>query len=426
MTALNRYFFIALLSLTACTPSRNVGTVSSSFTRIESMLHEKDFFSARDLYAQQKEQLTPAQQLIIEAYLDHAFNRPLLSNQKIAALRAAHWTSLSSSSRLALIEQQQFNYGRLFQYKEALAVINEILEEYRDQLSPDEKDDYSNMQVIWRSLQDQPAQTVQIKATTTLPISRDKANLANIQAVAAADTIGFIFDTGANFSTATATTAKRFGMRLLPDSITVGAITGQQVKAVLGICPQLSLGNIQISNAVFIVFPDSALAFPQISFQINGILGFPLLEALKEISITKQDRLVISSSPAPFTEQNLALDFLTPVIRLNGNHFTFDTGADQTMLYPKYYTANKPYIRKHYKKTTIQLGGAGGVRSVQGYYVPFRFKMDDRDILIDSVQLLDEPLAKGKTEFYGNVGQDLIKKFDRMTLNFQSMYVRFD
>jgi predicted aspartyl protease len=73
--------------------------------------------------------------------------------------------------------------------------------------------------------------------------------------------IDFIFDTGANFSTVTETTAKRLNMRIMDTAtIEVGSITSHKVRSKIGVCPEFNLGNIKVENAVFLVFPDEALA----------------------------------------------------------------------------------------------------------------------------------------------------------------------
>ncbi len=63
----------------------------------------------------------------------------------------------------------------------------------------------------------------------------------------------------------------------------------------------------------FLVFPDEALAFPEIGYQIHGIIGFPVIEGMKEIEITRDDRFIVPDKRSTFSERNLAIDFLTPL-----------------------------------------------------------------------------------------------------------------
>jgi hypothetical protein len=209
-------------------------------------------------------------------------------------------------------------------------------------------------------------------------------------------------------------------------SAEIGAITGISVNAKIAVCPELRLKDVHIRNAVFLVFPDSAMAFPQIDFQIHGILGFPVIEALKEIQLTKAGRFIIPKKRSVISTPNLALDFLTPIIYINGENFTFDSGAQQTILYQSYYEKHKDSIQQHYKETTINVGGAGGAISKKGYIIPLHLNIVGKAVAIDSVRLLKENMEEGKTHLSGNIGQDLIKKFDKMTINFETMFVKFD
>src|SRR5690606_9511800 len=151
-----------------------------------------------------------------------------------------------------------------------------------------------------------------------------------------------IFDTGANFSTVTESTAQKLKIHIMDTTvIDVGSITGTKVKSKIGVCPEFSMGDILVKNAVFLVMPDEALAIPQIPFQINGIIGFPVIEAMKEVQLTRSGEFIVPSERSADREQNMALSFLTPVIRLDEGNFTFDSGANSTMLYDNYFKKHK-------------------------------------------------------------------------------------
>src|SRR5690606_30202910 len=131
------------------------------------------------------------------------------------------------------------------------------------------------------------------------------------------DSLFFIFDTGANLSTTTQSVARQLNMEIIPVDIEVGTITGTKVGTQLAVCTKLSMGNITWSDVVFLVMPDEALAFPQINYQIYGILGFPVIESLNEIRISQDGQFTVSEENMPFSgKQNLAMNGLTPLIRI--------------------------------------------------------------------------------------------------------------
>jgi predicted aspartyl protease len=416
--------FLILLSHVAfiVTAQQNVQT---EYDKAQKLLEQKDFFAVRDL-VNSGASFSNFHKLVLQANLDNAFNRPASSNEKIAKAFSGFSSHINDSLKLAMLRLKHANHARLFEYAAAHQTTKQILSAPSRFLTDEEADDFRNMANIWTLLEGQPKQQVVIGQAGFVQMTRDKANLANLPINANAATIDFIFDTGANLSTVTETTAAKMGMNVLGGNIEVGSITGTTVKAKMAVCKAFALGNIVVKNAVFLVFPDDALAFPQIDYQINGIIGFPVLEAMHEIQITKADAFIIPHRVTPKSGQEMALDFLIPVIRLGDEYYTFDTGAVGTSLYPKYFEKHKAEIAGNYQETDIEFGGAGGMTSKKGYVVTFRPVINANTLSIDNVQLLTESTGEGSYHFYGNIGQDLIKQFEKMTISFSGMFIRFD
>ncbi|MGQ3089222.1 hypothetical protein, partial [Flavobacterium sp.] len=141
---------------------------------------------------------------------------------------------------------------------------------------------------------------------------------------------------------------------------------------------------------------------------------------------TKADEFIITHHISPVSGSEMALDFLIPVIRIGDEHYTFDTGAVGTSLYPKYFEKHKDEIRSKYTGSDIEFGGAGGMTTKKGYIITFSPVIHGRSIDIKNVHLLTEAASDNDKFFYGNIGQDLIKQFDSMTISFRSMFIRFD
>jgi len=422
------FLYISFVILTGCATSRKTtDTPDQVYNRIEALFSDKDFFSARDLYKASQSQLSEKQQWLCEAKIDNVFNRLGQSNERIASLFSKYGNELGPAAKLQLLGLRQTNCGKLFAYGEAWAAINDILENYHAQLSADERDDYVNTRKIWGALRGEPAQQVIIAESTKLQFTRDKVMLTNLKVKSGEAEEDFVFDTGANLSTVTKSTARTFGMRIMPDTqIEVGAITGIKVNAELAVCPSFKIGEIEVRNAVFLVFPDSALAFPQIGYQITGIIGFPVIEAFGDFQITRKDELIVNRTFITCTEQNLALDFLTPILQLDGDNYSFDSGARGTQLYQKYFRKHRQEISKRYKVTQLSYSGAGGTMTAPGYFVTFSPSINGVPVAVDSVQLFRDATNPERAHFYGNIGQDLIGKFEKLHFNFRDMCLRFE
>lgn len=420
-------YALLLFLLSACqTPGPSEEVSLRVYHEIDSLLQVNDYFIARDKYQIACDSLQEFHRLKLGAVIDNVFNRLSASNRKIDSLFKFYDAKLSDKDKYRLLRTRQMNHSKLFEYKEADEAMDEMLTSNKSQIKEEDVEDYENTKKIWAALAGEPPQQVIIYEHTVLKLKRDKLGLQNLELKLDSLVMDFIFDTGANFSTVTESTAQKLKIRIMDTTvIDVGSITGNKVKSKIGVCPEFSLGDILVKNAVFLVMPDEALAIPQIPFQINGIIGFPVIEAMKEVQLTRSGEFIVPSQRSAHREQNMALSFLTPVIRLDEGNFTFDSGANSTMLYDNYFKKHKDSIVANYPETDIRFGGAGGHTTIRGYRVPFSTTISNRVIQLDSVELLKESL-KEDNHFTGNFGQDLIGQFEKMTLNFESMFIWFE
>lgn len=405
----------------------NIVTAQHSDTRLklDSLMAVKSYFKARAFYESELNHLTEFEKLLLGCSLDNFFNAPERSNAKINLLFSSHTDQLNDSLRYTLLGLAQINYSRLYEYRLAYETVNTILKEYPQFMTADEIADQKNTNIIWEMLSGQPKQSIEIKGATRIQMIKDKAGLKNLQVSCGKKTDEFIFDTGANLSTVTQSTAKKFKMKIMKEELDVTSITGLKIKSKIAVCPVFQIGNITVKNAVFLVFPDDALAIPQIRYQIDGIIGFPVIEALNEVHITAQDEFIVPDTITDYSSHNLALDFLTPIIELGEDSYTFDSGADATMLYSTYFEKHKDDLVANYKEENYEFGGAGGSILKKGYKIPFTTSIGDQTVSLKDVFVLKEPLKQSEEFYYGNIGQDFIRKFDEMILNFEYMYIRF-
>ena len=424
------YLFFVTITISSCNREvKTQDTTEAAYAKIDSLIEQKDFFMAREEYRQNRKRLSTFQLLATGAFLDNAFNRPNISSGKVDKLFRDHSKALSDTLAMRLKSIDLNNHIRLYDYKKAKETAEDLLFHYPQVMTAEKIKDHQNMLHIWKALQDQPKQEVRIPREVNLSIIKDKAGLKTIEVKRGSTAEKFVFDTGANFSTITETTAKLYQMKLLQAKFEVNSITGEKIQSQIAIAPEINLGTISIKNAVFLVFPDEALAFPQIDYQIAGIIGFPVIEALNEIQITADDRFLVPKTPSRPFEKNMALDFLTPLLFLEDNNgkgtYTFDTGADKTMLYSTYFEKYLEQDITSMKEVAHNYGGAGGESSKKGYYVTFQPVVHGNALEIDSVTVFSE-VINPDNKYLGNIGQDLIGKFSKMTINFDQMFIRFD
>ncbi|NLA49667.1 MAG: hypothetical protein GX876_09425 [Bacteroidales bacterium] len=400
-------------------------THNTRFVSIYELIIQKNFFKAKDLYDLERKDLSETHRELIEIFLNNAFNKPEESNNQIIQLSKSD-AGLPDSILLELCKIREDNSIKLFNYREAKNALADILTYHADMLSERERKEIENSLRIWKALENEAKQETIKKGDVYLKIENDKIGLNNLRVSNGTDSLYFIFDTGANLSMVSRSTADKFSMKIIPTDIEIGTITGEKISGEIAVCPVLILGKIEILNAVFLVIDDSSLTFPQIDYQINGILGFPVIESLREIQITRNGYFIVPEEETRIAfPPNMAMDGLTPLININQRHFVFDTGADNTILYHAYYIENQKEIDKYYKPEKVSFSGAAGNKEFDGYSITLDITILDKKITLKDIKVLTEAIKDSKT-IYGNIGQDLIKQFNKMTMNFERMFIKFD
>lgn len=111
----------------------------------------------------------------------------------------------------------------------------------------------------------------------------------------------------------------------------------------------------------------------KIEYYPNGAIGFPIIAALDELRITKDNQIFVPQHPVEYTFNNFALDGLMPILacEYEGDtlSFHFDTGATNTSLFPRFYKDYQSEIENTYKEQSFKSGSGGGQYQFDGYKI---------------------------------------------------------
>lgn len=368
--------------------------------------------------------------LLFQAKLGYVFNKPEASNKAIDQILRKYPKVFNDTLVSDLYLMRSINFTRLENYRQALADGNAFIENfsalYDSTLIAETKDD----NLVREALVDVPKMEAIANSDVPIPIHRDMAGLINLPVVLQNDSIDFVFDSGANMSVIVSSIAEKYGFKPLGKKIFVMAITGKSMEAQLALV-NLKMGSIEIKNSPFIVFPDSLLTFANGAYTIKGIIGFPIMNALKEFTVKDDKFLIIPKTPSKTNSRNFALDQATPVIMVTYLNdtlpFHFDTGAHSTLLYSTFFSRYNNFVLQNCKKQTDQVGGAGGTTDVEAYILgKASFTAGGVTADLDSLRILTKSLLSNYENLYGNFGQDFMKKYKVMTVNFEGMNIRFE
>jgi hypothetical protein len=395
---------------------------------LQSLVHDGEYFRLRSELRKRGSLLPDNKLKLYRAFIESAFNRAGNSILLTESLLTEGDSSLPDSIRADLMLLLRDNYFKSYQYRKAAEVGQNLLKDYKDVLG-DRLHDVENTLLIHEGLENIPAQRVELKKVT-LKWKPNKLGLIEIPLDTKTSTLGIAFDTRAHISTVTESFAKKLGLKILDVSFEESSgITGIKFKSGLGVADSLYVGDILIQNAVFQVLPDEQLRFPSLNYTLDGILGFQVIKQFKEIHIFKGGEFSILPTSSPSPLNNLAFDGSTTVISVIQENdtlsFHLDTGATGTEFYGNYFERFKTKTINNGILETVESGGVGGSIKTEVYILPYvNFEIAGKKIGLKEIAVRTKPAFKGQ-KYNGNIGQDVIKQFDEMILNFESMYLDF-
>ncbi len=320
------------------------------------------------------------------------------------------------------------NYIKTYRYNDAIQAYEELLHKFAAHL---DKVDRQSTEDDYRAallLRNAPSQTITFDGRTDLPTHRNPV-LDSIETNLSINGVEhpWILDTGANFSTVSTSFAAKLGLKLSRDVAQTQGITGAENQLRVALLPELKLGGATLRNAVLLVLDDNSLNVATgktTHYQINAILGYPVLQALQRITFTKNGHFLAGpDSPSGEGGAKLYMNELTPLLECEVENrkvlFSFDTGANGSVLSDRY--RDFPDQFKRLKKKPHEMSGAGGVKKTTAYYVP------EVTLVVGQTHavLHDVPVASvmgtDMDRLYGNLGRDLVDAYASFTIDFESM-----
>jgi hypothetical protein len=288
---------------------------------------------------------------------------------------------------------------------------------------------------IYELLRDAAPQTVSGKRNFSVAIRRNSLGIMDVPLQIADKKEWWIFDTGASISTITVSTANRLGLSISKKSAsTQSNATGKEVPIWMTVIPQIRFGSAIVHNAVAQVMDDKDLDInlgenglgENGHYQIDGILGYPVLAALGSFTFSVNDLAVAPESQSSSRSTRLYVDELTLLMEATaGGHelvFGFDTGAVASSFSAKYFR-EFPHEFASLTDREHMVAGAGGTRSSRDYELPrVEFELGSATATFKDVDVLTSDVGVGLLdEVYGNLGQDLISQFKTFTIDFKRM-----
>ncbi|GAA4790369.1 aspartyl protease family protein [Olivibacter ginsenosidimutans] len=391
---------------------------------LEQLFQKRDFFELNTQFDKVKSSLPPDKKLFYQAVIDNAFNRCEASNEKIDQFNK-RFISAPDSVQRTLLHLKADNYIKLYQYQQAVDCYERLFDSYPASQDSAVREDLEGTKMLWEAIASVPAQQISINYPATVSFQKDKIGLIQLPISCEQDTCNLIFDTGANISVISESSARKLHMKIRPVNIDVASgISGQITQSSLAVADTLYLGEILITNAVFLLLPDDMLSFKQKDYHQQGIIGQPVIAQLGQITIRQSGTVEFDNDPVKNYQHNLALDGPMPIVNFRVEQdmlpFRFDTGTPSSVLYRRMIiNEGTPY--------DLKSAGVGGNITTSAAYKLKKFKIDvaGRKVTLPEINVRTTPVGESEN-YYGNLGLDLLQGFKSIVINFKEMFVQVE
>lgn len=401
--------------------------------KLNQLLEEESFLELKTELQKLPRSFSYNKYLYYDAFCFSAFAQYTQSIVAINKLLAQPSNGLSNHEIVHLLDQQGLNYNNTFQYHLAAQVYMTLLDEFSPIFSKSKLNDYKNLFNKNYTLAEAQVgkQKMHITKDTTIPIYNNIFNHLMIPVSSKGVHDHFIFDTGAQTSTISNSEAKRLGLKIYETDIDVSTATHINIKTKIGVADSLYVGEILFENVVFLIAEDKDLFFPELDYQISGIIGSPIINQMQEIKIDLTNNIIhIPLKPSTRSYSNLYFRGQTPVVEVQTPQDTLrmavDTGAKTSELSINYFNRHKEDIIAKSEKETIGRGGAGGTMYEEVYIYPnFEYKIGSKKNKLPhiSINQSEYQFLKGLD---GNLGQDVFTQYNLAIINFKSMFIDFE
>jgi predicted aspartyl protease len=419
---------LILLFLFACCSGTQNDIVADRM--LNELLASKNFFKLRSELENVQNRLSECRLLYYRMHCEHAFDKMLQSNECADILLNKHKKQLNDTIISEILTVRANNYIRTYRYKEAAETFNLLLTQYSNALDSSDIADYQNTQALYAAFSAVKPQQINIAGNVEIKAYHNRFNHLMMPVKCGGIADEFIFDSGANLSTITDSCAIKMGLTIFESDIKVGTSTDIKIQTKLGVADSLYVGDILFENVTFLVIPAKQMTFPSVSYEIHGIIGFPVLHQMGEIRTGKDGTVTVPQKPENKRLENMFLYGLHPVVQLlSGNDtllFTLDTGARSSELSNKYYENHSTEVEQKGKLHTTTRGGAGGIVEIKEYILTnFPYRIGNNSSMLPEISVILQEYGFNKF-FDGNLGQDVIMQFDTFILNFKDMYIDFE
>lgn len=396
------------------------------------LINSGDWFELERVYPNVKDDVqTPMLKQMAEVLLAYNFNRWDELNNKLPQLIAEHQDRLGYESICNLInlgaaaEYFNGNYGAAADMVKSMADIIMAATGSLEETGVEE------LLACYDSVRELPAPMID-KPDTDVTIAFSDSSGLHIKLPVSINgkTYDFIFDTGASSSLITSEIATEIGAQSVGEPIFVGGATGGGYLE-RALIERMDIGPITLRNVLVFVNENSTEDDP---LKVDAVLGMDFIKRLGEVQIDMVNhtlRIPAEKSAAPEYGKNVLLEQNIPVIEVideGGDRMTFilDTGNSGADFFDLWFAKNRELLST-LPTETQNTWGHGGIVEQQIVKVPeYTMRIGDRAVTLHATPATIPSGDIVTSPHHGSLGMGLLKSVERVTLNFDDMFVKIE
>lgn len=411
----------------------------SADEQIAGCLNSSDFFLLEEIYPKLKDEVqTPMLKAFSEALLNGIFNHPQQAVASIDLLVNNFQGEIGFDNVKNMLAWQNNILFRMGEYCEAASRSNRFLEQLAPHLDSVTVSQLRYTCKYYDSMCGQKkSELVRPDEDCVIPIYMEpfekegfkKGHMLYVPARINGTDEKFIFDTGCpGGAILSEDYAEKYNVKVTLDSMIVSGVGGVSWGK-MGILDSINVGNMTFKNLTVIVVPPNVATDTVIKF--NALLGYDIIKLAGEVQIMPKEKKIIfpvNKTPVPATGRNLKIDGseLFSIKVYSGDEqliMNLDTGdSDGSLLY-KYYEKHRESITQNGRKETLKYGGFGGIATSDYYYLPeFPLRVGDKSFTMKEIPVNSKSVDV-ISDIDGSFGIGMINLFDKVTINFDQMFV---
>ena len=403
--------------------------------RIQNLLADHQYFRVQS----QLEELPPEQAQLYRGILANRNNdrkqsikllEPLLD--KIASSGDPVHEKLA---RKALAE----DYLRDGDFSKAAQEYQRLQARLENTLTPDEKEEIEMPLKLLPLAAANPPMTVDPCDDFVLQVSRNPLGLTDIPVFVDARPQTWMLDPTAPFNLIARSLAREVGLKVSEEAATIHTLTGRPMQVHSTVIPRFTVGGrLTFRNMTAFVFEDADYTFGQAKYQVQGVLGYPALSALRSLTISDNATVELHPMRQVQTQEKRAPNYDGARFFMDGDQiivalglapneqmFAIDAAGQQTYFSSRYFDEHSHQFAGQ-KAEPFTVPGARALPPQPAYTaetLPLQFGSSKGDVHF--VEVLTQPAGSAALDdVYGILGVDALDQLRSYTFDYENMRFR--